>query len=822
MAVNSKFNVYVRTIKDVPYLIRDDNHTILHCGAAVRKGDFPAIKDNSGDNISELNWFYVELTGDYWVWKNGEKSDIVGMEHYRRHFNLSMDEVEKILSENDIIAFPLILGATVEQQYGACHGIADLKCAEAVVKELHPDYADDWDKYIKTENKLYTCNSYITTWDKSMDYYNFLFPILEEVRKRQGYTDYEISKEKKIEELTGKKVPAEDEKERIGDAFDYQTRIAGLLSERLFTLYIRHNFKNIHDCVLTDIQEDYDKNHMKVMLCTIARQENDYIREFVEYHKDLGVDNICIFDNNRDGEEDFHDVIGDYIDSGYVILKDRRNLKDGRIQQEAYNACYQEYRDKYDWFIFFDVDEFMFIQNGWTLKQYLAWQAFRRFNCIHVNLMCYGDGGMVRNDGRKLMERITEPIDLNNKVLYDFPENFHVSPIVRGGLKYVDFDKFAHNPNMDGHCCNGSGIECGMDSPFTPYDYRMAGVRHYTTKTAEEYIKKIKKGACDGTNASQKPEVMVDLFFRRNEATEEKVKLFKDELGVDFSYLIQRKYEGEKSKETQIYSLCYEKKRFPFMDTKYVTPLQVGAANGNDVCELKDNAGDNISAMNYFYVENTGTYWIWKNIHDAKYKGQMQYRRPLSGITDDTNFDELFEKYDVITCEPFNHPAHSVPTKEEPTVIPAKTVGEGYAFSNCIDDLYILEMAVKWYYPNYAADWDKYIWKGENLYYSNGFILKAEDYDKYAEFLFGCLNGYAAFAKINSKESLEKHVKYNLEVGKYPRYEGRKVSDGEFHWQTEIGGFLSERLWTLWLQHNFKDERILKLPYNKQEDTMWI
>ena len=64
---------------------------------------------------------------------------------------------------------------------------------------------------------------------------------------------------------------------------------------------------------------------MKTLLCCIGRKENQYIREYVEWYKNLGFTNIVLIDNNYDGEEDFHDAIGDYIDSGYVILKDYRN-----------------------------------------------------------------------------------------------------------------------------------------------------------------------------------------------------------------------------------------------------------------------------------------------------------------------------------------------------------------------------------------------------------------------------------------------------------------------------------------------------------------
>ena len=62
----------------------------------------------------------------------------------------------------------------------------------------------------------------------------------------------------------------------------------------------------------------------KVLLCCIGKMENNYIREFVEYYKTIGFDNICLYDNNDIDGEHFEDVIGNYIDSGFVILKDWR------------------------------------------------------------------------------------------------------------------------------------------------------------------------------------------------------------------------------------------------------------------------------------------------------------------------------------------------------------------------------------------------------------------------------------------------------------------------------------------------------------------
>ena len=131
-------------------------------------------------------------------------------------------------------------------------------------------------------------------------------------------------------------------------------------------------------------------------------------------------------------------------------------------------------------------------------------------------------------------------------------------------------------------------------------------------------------------------------------------------------------------------------------------------------------------------------------------------------------------------------------------------------------------MVVKSRFPEYSESWDKYIKNGPNLYYSNGFIMKSEDYDKYCEFLFECLKVYTEMSGIENENDLFEHVRYNIEVGKYQRYESlRDVTNEAIKWQCAIGGFLSERLWTLWLQHHFSDERIYKLPYIKMEKNMY-
>jgi len=237
---------------------------------------------------------------------------------------------------------------------------------------------------------------------------------------------------------------------------------------------------------------------MEVALCVIAKKENRYLDEFVGYYKTLGFSHIYIYDNNDVDGERIDDAIGKYVEGGFVDVIDCR----GEIgaQLKVYNDCYAKFGAGYDWMAFFDADEFLTFSKESKISSvgdFLSQGRFAGKDVVCVTWMCYGDNGKLRYEPGSVIERFPEPMDFDKCLAYNFPENCHVKSFLRCGKPLV-FANHPHCPyssaNGEWSACDANGAPHDNGMPFSPYDFSIAYLRHYLTKTAEEFAENVKRG----------------------------------------------------------------------------------------------------------------------------------------------------------------------------------------------------------------------------------------------------------------------------------------------------------------------------------------
>ena len=182
-----------------------------------------SVFDSSGKNISDKNKNYCELTALYWIWKNDD-SQYVGLEHYRRFFcsknllkakPLSRNRIEKLLQKYEvIIPRKSRTKPTVYDFYANSHCKRDLDICAEIINRDFPEYSEACAKVFNS-NKSSMFNMFVMSKNLMDEYCEWLFKLL-------------FLAEKEVD---------------LSDKDDYQKRVFGFLSERLFNVWL--NYKNL-------------------------------------------------------------------------------------------------------------------------------------------------------------------------------------------------------------------------------------------------------------------------------------------------------------------------------------------------------------------------------------------------------------------------------------------------------------------------------------------------------------------------------------------------------------------------------------------------
>ncbi|MCL2331746.1 MAG: glycosyltransferase family 92 protein [Proteobacteria bacterium] len=244
------------------------------------------------------------------------------------------------------------------------------------------------------------------------------------------------------------------------------------------------------------------KNYLSV--CAIAKDEGEYIKEWLDYHILFGVDKFYLYDN--ESTDNMAEVLKPYIDRGIV---DYTVFPGQAVQMKAYEDCIQKHKNDTHWIALIDLDEFIVDTEPGDIKSFL--KTIERFPALQLSWMIYGDSGHKKKTKGMVIEKFkshalpqheTYPKLIINPRLFLYFVDCHIAVFV---------DKYAVNTRLEAADPFSAKMPCAINDKFR--------INHYTIKSFDEYMERrtTRPIAFDGVMVPREKVLENYAYWNRNE-----------------------------------------------------------------------------------------------------------------------------------------------------------------------------------------------------------------------------------------------------------------------------------------------------------------
>ena len=218
-------------------------------------------------------------------------------------------------------------------------------------------------------------------------------------------------------------------------------------------------------------------------ICCIVKDENDYLAEWLDYHRKIGVEHFYIYDNGS--KKPVRDVINTL---GYADFVTVTSMPGRNRHVKAYQHCLDNFGYRSRWIGFIDMDEFIVPKNeSASLPQLL--EKYEDYGGLGLSWLIFGSNNHVDKPAGRQLENFTRRSETS------FLANRHIKSIVQP--RHV---KSAYKS----HCFEFKpGFSC-VNEHFMPIEGALADVsvdtiqlNHYYCRSLEEYRQKVERGISD-------------------------------------------------------------------------------------------------------------------------------------------------------------------------------------------------------------------------------------------------------------------------------------------------------------------------------------
>lgn len=224
---------------------------------------------------------------------------------------------------------------------------------------------------------------------------------------------------------------------------------------------------------------------MKICICTIVKDEQEYIEDWIKYHKNLGIDKIYIFEDFNSSSH--KDILKNYSDKVELLDSSSFCLSEKKKQSELQRRLldYIKSLNLYDWCFVIDIDEYLTLENeNDNIKDILS--LFSNYGEVVVYWKNYGANDHIyKPDYSKVdsyREYYTKECGFSN---YDYNHRCFTKKIVNLKLMH---DKYVFNQHFPSRKCRATSTDF-YNQKYQIFD--RIYIKHYITKSWEEYVHKL-------------------------------------------------------------------------------------------------------------------------------------------------------------------------------------------------------------------------------------------------------------------------------------------------------------------------------------------
>lgn len=227
----------------------------------------------------------------------------------------------------------------------------------------------------------------------------------------------------------------------------------------------------------------------KLSVCGIAKNEQHGLREWVNYHRLVGVEHFYIYDN--DSTVPVRETLAKEIATKYVTCIEYPGPSK---QMPAYTDCLNRFGQDNEWIAFIDCDEFL-LPKG-TDNVYQIVDQYSNYGSLQVNWIIFGSNGHIERPSGLVIESYTKGTAV------DWVENLHTKAIVQP--KYTQCagtnpHHFRHHP---GYIAIDEQFRQVPNAWSQTVSVDRIQINHYTTKSLEDWKMKVAKGRADAAHLS--------------------------------------------------------------------------------------------------------------------------------------------------------------------------------------------------------------------------------------------------------------------------------------------------------------------------------